>query len=104
MSDRFLIRIIDATVERRDVKGRNGMFSAESQYGIADLPNGERRKVRVRVPRDVGPYKVGTYTVSDQSFGVGQYGDIEIAQLHLVSVAERPAAGVSAGLSSAARV
>ncbi|HEX3912690.1 MAG TPA: single-stranded DNA-binding protein [Steroidobacteraceae bacterium] len=103
MSDRFLIRIVDATVERRDVKGRNGTFSAESQYGIADLPNGERRKVRVRVSRDLGAYKPGTYTVSDASFGVGQYGDIEIAQLQLVSVAERPAsAGPS--LSSAARV
>ena len=101
MSDRFVIRIIDATVERRDVKGRNGTFSAESQYGIADLPNGERRKVRVRVPRDVGPYKVGAYTVGDASFGVGQYGDIEIAQLHLVPVAERQAPAVASGLSSA---
>ena len=103
MSERFLIKIIDATVERRDVKGRNGTFSAESQYGIADLPNGERRKVRIRVPRDVGPYKVGSYTVSDQSFGVGQYGDIEIAQLHLVSVPERSALP-GAGLSSASKV
>lgn len=103
MSERFLIKIMDATVERRDVKGRNGTFSAESQYGIADLPNGERRKVRIRVPRDVGPYKVGSYTVSDQSFGVGQYGDIEIAQLHLVSVPERSAVP-GAALSSAARV
>jgi Helix-destabilising protein len=101
MSERFLIRITDATIERRDVKGRNGTFSAESQYGIADLPNGERRKVRIRVPRDLGAYKVGVYTVADQSFGVGQYGDIEIAQLHLVPVAERQAAAPVSGLSSA---
>ena len=52
---------------------------------------------------ELGPYKVGSYTVSDQSFGVGQYGDIEIAQLHLVSVAER-SAGAGPALSSAARV
>jgi hypothetical protein len=101
MSDRFVIRIVDATVERQDVKGRNGTFVAERQYGIADLPNGERRKVRVRVPRDVGPYKVGAYTVGDSSFGVGQYGDLEITQLHLVPVAERTPAAAVPGLSSA---
>jgi hypothetical protein len=101
MTDRFLIRITDATVERREVRGRNGTFNAESQYGIADLPNGERRKVRVRVTRELGPYKPGSYTVADASFGVGQYGDIEITQLQLVPVAERQPAPVAAGLSSA---
>jgi helix-destabilizing protein len=101
MSERLLIRILDATVERQDVKGRNGTFVAERQYGIADLPNGERRKVRIRVPRDLGPYKVGSYTVGDASFGVGQYGDLEIANLQLVPVAERSVSAASPGLSSA---
>lgn len=80
---KFVIKIEDAVIERREIKGRNGTFTAESQWGIADLPNGERRKVRVRVQRERGAYPPGLYTVSDLSFGVGQYGDIEIQQLTL---------------------
>ena len=93
MAERLLIKIEDAVIERREVKGRNGTFTAETQYGIADMPNGERRKVRIRVDRQRGAYPPGLYTISDLSFGVGQYGDFEIASLQLVPV--KAAVGVS---------
>jgi Helix-destabilising protein len=84
MAERLVIRIEDAVIERREVKGRNGTFTAETQYGIADMPNGERRRVRIRVQRERGAYPPGSYVISDLSFGVGQYGDFEIGQLTLV--------------------
>jgi hypothetical protein len=92
----LLIKIEDATVESREIKGKNGTFSAKDQYGIADMPNGERRKVRIRVPREGGAYRVGVYTISDESFGVGQYGDIQVANLVLVPApAAKPSAGAT---------
>jgi Helix-destabilising protein len=97
----LLIKIEDTTVEAREVRGKNGTFTAKSQTGIADMPNGERRRVRIRIAGNQPPYGVGLYTISDLSFGVTQWGDFEIAQLHLVPVRE---ASRAAPVAAAGRV
>jgi len=76
--------IKDVTVTTSQINGKSGVFQSSSQDAWLDLPSGERRKVRVRLQRDAKPYQSGSYVVSDESFTVGKYGDLEIGQLVLV--------------------
>jgi|GEM_PF-5881422 len=81
------IHIKDASVETATLNGPRGSFQSSSQTGWLDLPSGERRKVRVSLARDAKPYVAGAYTLSDDSFTVGQYGDLQLERsLKLVPV------------------
>lgn len=77
------VQIKDASVERATVNGKNGSFTSERQVGWIELPSGETRKVRVRV-QDGKSYPLGEYTISEESFIVSQYGDLQIGALKLV--------------------
>ncbi len=88
------ILIRDASVIERQVQTKNGAQVFREQVGWVDYPSGERRKVRVNVPRAGEPYKPGAYTVGINSYNVNQWGDLELArQLELV-----PAVAVAAPL------
>lgn len=88
------VEIRDASVERATVNGRNGSFTSERQSGWVTLPSGETRKVRVRV-KDGKAYPVGEYTMSDESFTVSQYGDLQVGALILVPLKLVPPARVA---------
>lgn len=84
------ITIEDSKVESQQINGRNGVFTSQKQWGWISMPNGERRRVRINVQNGVG-YPTGEYTVSEESFMVGEYGDLKLGALKLVPVAVRPA-------------
>jgi hypothetical protein len=85
------IEIRDASVDRATVNGKNGSFTSERQTGWITLPSGETRKVRVRVQNGKA-YPVGAYNLSDDSFVVSQYGDLQVGALVLVPYEAKPAA------------
>lgn len=85
------VEIRDASIERATINGQRGSFTSERQTGWVTLPSGETRKIRVRV-KDGKSYPVGAYTLSDDSFTVGQYGDLQVGALVLVP-ASAPAPG-----------
>lgn len=89
MSIKILIQ--DASVETAMVNGKNGQFQTQRQTGWLDLPSGERRKIRLRVPQGGKPWVVGAYVLGDNSFIVGQYGDLQIGALELLPVSATPA-------------
>jgi len=97
------IEIRDASVERATVNGKNGSFTSERQTGWLTLPSGETRKVRVRCQGGKA-YAVGAYNLSDESFTVGQYGDLQVGALVLVPVAGTAAAPAPAGAPAASVV
>lgn len=77
------IEIRDASIERATINGQRGSFTSERQTGWVTLPSGETRKVRVRV-KDGKAYAQGEYTLSDESFTVSQYGDLQVGALVLI--------------------
>lgn len=79
------VEIRDALVERATVNGRNGSFTSERQVGWVQLPSGETRRIRVRVS-DGKAYVPGLYSVSDDSFIVSQYGDLQLGALKLLPI------------------
>jgi hypothetical protein len=89
------IEIKDAAVSSERVNGKNGAFEARQQKGVVELPNGERRVIRIRLQRDHGGYAAGVYTVADSSYTVSQYGDLQVQYLNLEAVRVAPA--LSAG-------
>jgi hypothetical protein len=72
------LKVVDGVVQERQVQARGQSFTSREQYAWLDLPSGERRKVRVRVDRGQQPYAPGEYTVADESFVVGEYGDLQL--------------------------
>jgi len=86
------VQIKDASVDTFMVNGKSGQFESKNQNAWVELPSGETRKVRVRVQKGAQPYAVGVYTISDESFGVGKYGDLQVDSLKLVPIAAVKAA------------
>lgn len=82
-----MLRIVisDASVEEVNINGRNGSFKTRRQSGFMELPNGERRKIRIRLPEGRS-YAAGSYTLGDGSFTVGEYGDLKLGTLELLAV------------------
>ena len=80
------VEIKDASVTTATINGKSGSFQSSSQDAWLDLPSGERRKLRVRLEKEAKPYAAGVYTIGDESFGVSQYGDLEISRIKLIAV------------------
>jgi len=80
----LVIEVKDASVEESTVNGSNGSFQTRRQFGWVQMPNGETRKVRIRLDRQAKPHAVGRYTVGPASFVVGQYGDLQLGTLELL--------------------
>lgn len=74
------IQIASATSTQRSFATKNGQMTFSEQEAFIDLPNGERRKIRVPLRGGRPPYAVGAYTVGDVSYTVGQYGDLQISR------------------------
>lgn len=71
------LKIVSAEVATQQMRSRAGNnFESREQTAWLDMASGERRKVRVRLDRGQGAYPVGDYTVADESFVVGEYGDL----------------------------
>lgn len=92
-----MIRIeIDSvdTFPRSGTSGKGKPYKIVEQAGYAvGLVNRDTGKagkypvaVRFALADDAKPYPVGTYTVDDKSFSVGQYGDLQVARLFLSPV------------------
>lgn len=83
------IKIENGSVISENINGKNGSFVSKRQEGWVDLPGGERRRIRIRVPRDHAGFAPGEYMIGPGSFVVSQYGDLQLGTLELVAV--RPA-------------
>lgn len=81
-----VVEIKDSSVEESTVNAKNGTFQTRRQVGWIQLPNGETRKIRVRLDRGSKPYPVGKFTVGSGSFTVSQYGDLQLGTLELLPV------------------
>jgi hypothetical protein len=90
----IVIEIRDAAVRERHatVKGRDSVFREQDAWAQI---NGETRKVRVPLGRELPAYQAGKYQVDDASFGVNQWGDFVVSRLVLRGIAQ--AAQVKAG-------
>jgi Helix-destabilising protein len=82
----IVIEIRDGAVRERhaEVRGRDSVF--REQEGWCQL-NGETRKIRVPLGRELAPYVPGKYQVDDASFGVNQWGDLTVTRLVLRGIA-----------------
>ncbi len=81
------VEIVDGSVDVVTMNGQRGSYQIRRQFGMVNLPNGERRKLRIRVAEGKA-YAPGTYAVGDGSFTVGEYGDLQLGMLELVAVAQ----------------
>lgn len=95
------IKIRDASVAEREIRGKNGSFTVREQVGWVEFPSGEVRRVKVNLPRHGDAYKVGTYAIGVGSFQVNQFESLELGrQLELVPVASAAVAPVSPSRSA----
>jgi hypothetical protein len=87
------IQIKDSSVITADIKTDRGSFTTHTQAALALLSDGQVWKVRVRLPRQgdkvQAAYPPGAYEISDDSFGLGKHGDLEMKSLALVPVAAK---------------
>jgi hypothetical protein len=81
---KFVIKSTDVETRKVVSKGREFHFRGQTAFMHHDE---EVRKVRVPLGDDQTAYAPGTYTVSDDSFTVGNYGDLEIGRLVLTPIA-----------------
>jgi Helix-destabilising protein len=73
------IKIEDATVQKREIPGKDGNapFQVTSQTGI--LYAGKFvYPMNIRLSKDQAPYSPGDYAVDDESFGVDEYDNVTI--------------------------
>lgn len=70
------LHIKDSTVERREIKGKDGkLFTVYQQH--AHCPVGdELRRITVRLPSEGAAYPTGHYVIDPSSVYVGQFGDL----------------------------
>lgn len=73
-------------MEESTFNGRNGSYQVRRQVGWIQLPNGETRRIRVRLDRATKPHGVGRFAVGPGSFTVSEYGDLQLGTLDLVPV------------------
>ena len=65
---------------------RSGVINEQTECWC-ELPNGERRRVRIPVENEKSPYPVGVYLIHDDSFYIDQFGALGLARIKLVAVA-----------------
>ena len=80
------IEIKDAAVITKEITTVKGTFTSTAQSGWVNLPNGETRKVNIRLNKGQVPFPSGNYTISDASFTVDEYGNLALKNLQLVQV------------------
>lgn len=80
------IEISDTAVVTKEITTVKGTFKSSSQSGWVNLPNGERRKVNIRLSKDQQPFTAGHYAISDASFTVDEYGNLALKNLQLTPV------------------
>jgi Helix-destabilising protein len=73
------IVVKDLAVEQRTAKG----YNFRTQTGWTQL-NGETRRVPLSLAEGQMPYEVGTYSLGDGSFYLGDYGRLMLGRLELV--------------------
>lgn len=75
------VQIKDPELHIREVKRDNGdVLTFREQSGFVALPNGEFRQVRISLHRDAKPFPVGEYQIGDDSFRVGNFGDLQLSR------------------------
>jgi hypothetical protein len=92
----MLVEVRDGTVRERKVlvRGRESVF--REQDGWVQL-NGETRRIRVPLGRELAGYAPGRYLMDEASFGVNQWGDLVVSRLLLKAVAATAAGAAKAG-------
>ena len=90
----IVVEIKDGTVRERtaQVRGRDSKFREQEGWAVL---NGETRRVRVPLGRELGGYAPGRYQVDPASFGVNQWGDLVVSRLLLKPVAAAAPAAAS---------
>lgn len=72
-----IVKILSASVEERQVNGKNGPTVMRSQTAGLDLRNGHALPFRVGLGQRP-PYQAGEYDIDPKSFGLSQYGDLTL--------------------------
>lgn len=70
---------------REGVSGKGKAYAFNQQEAWIDMPNGERRKLTLTLDTKAQPYAPGTYELAPESFGVDQFGTLELSRVHLVA-------------------
>lgn len=80
------VEVRDGTVRERRalVKGRESTFREQEAWVSL---NGETRRIRVPLGRELAGYAPGRYLMDDASFGVNNWGDLVVSRLVLKAVA-----------------
>lgn len=86
----LVILIKAAMATEREVETAKGMRKFKEQVGFIQIDD-ETRKIRVPLNRDQAPYPVGSYTLSDSSFTVSRFHDLEINRFEFGLVPVRQA-------------
>jgi hypothetical protein len=90
----LIIDVEDTSVETKTKKDQSGTYQTQTAYAHFHDRNGQPErypsKITVFVPKDNQsnpiPYKVGKYTVSPQSYRIGNGGFLELGFLNLIPV------------------
>ena len=92
----MLVEIKDGTVRERKalVRGRESVFREQEAWVLL---NGETRRIRVPLGRELAGYMPGRYSMDEASFGVNQWGDLVISRLLLRAVAATAAGSAKVG-------
>ncbi|MDY6948551.1 MAG: single-stranded DNA-binding protein [Pseudomonadota bacterium] len=78
------IQVKSVAVQLREgVSGKGKAYSINEQEAWLDLPNGERRKIKLSLEAKKPPYAVGDYALSPDSFMVDQYGQLSLGRITL---------------------
>jgi Helix-destabilising protein len=73
------IKIDDATVTKRTIKGKEGGASFQVQSQTGTLYCGRFvYPMNIRLSDDQAPYAPGDYVVDDESFGTDEYDNVSI--------------------------
>jgi len=81
------IQVKSTAVQLREgTSGKGKPYSINEQEAWCDLPNGERRRVKISLEAKKPPYAVGDYVLSPESFMVDQYGQLNLGRITLQPV------------------
>jgi hypothetical protein len=84
--------MVTLSIKSTQTATKNGTSKAGKPYSITEQDawvelNGERRRIRVTLSDGAAPFPVGDYTVGEGSFYVGDFGQLQLGRLELVSIA-----------------
>lgn len=77
----FRINVTSTEVDTKSgiAKRTGNPYSIREQVAIVDLPNGERRRVRMGLENDEPPMAVGQYEPKPSAFYIGDFDSLAVS-------------------------